>query len=113
MISSGQLKQRIRIERPVHAKGSMGGTATTWTVVAEARAEIRPVTGREVSGVNQLVGELTARCVMRYQPGIDETMRVVDRDTGTVYAIVGPPINIKMANRRLELLLSNGLLSES
>lgn len=83
----GALRQRVRIEQPVIGRDpDTGDTIESWATYSDdLPAEIVPLSGREFiqSGANQ--AELTARATVRWDPGIQPTMRLIHE--GRIYQI--------------------------
>lgn len=79
-----------------------------WTRFAKVYASIEPLSTREFMESRANQSEFTARIVIRYRPGVLETMRVVDGMT--IYAIKGPPLSDKISGReRLTLMVAAGV----
>lgn len=79
-----------------------------WTLVAKVYASIEPLSTREFVEAQAQQAEFTARIVIRYRPGVLETMRAVHGST--IYAIKGPPLADKVSGREyLTLMVSAGV----
>jgi SPP1 family predicted phage head-tail adaptor len=105
---AGVLRHRVLIEQPVTARDPVtGDVVETWaTYAASVPAEIVPLSGREFlqSGANQ--AELTARATVRWDAGIQTTMRLVHE--GRAYQITAVLPDPTFA-RHATLMLGTGV----
>lgn len=94
MIAAGRLRHRVTLYEQVNTQNPANGDIiTTWQVfVAHVPAEIVAMSARDFIAAGAKQAEVTGRIVIRYMPGVLSSMRAVDDDNGTVYAIVGNPI---------------------
>ena len=53
----------------------MGGSIPTWTTDATRWAEIRPMSGKELSTAQQVSPRVSHKIVLRHFPGLDSTYR--------------------------------------
>lgn len=110
MISPGELRHRADILAPPTATNAYGEQDDTaeWTLFKTVWAAVEPLKGREllsaqqINTVKQINSEITVRIKMWYVPGIKAKMRI--RVRCQVFEIVGPPIDINLAHRELELM---------
>lgn len=86
-MQAGKLDQRITIEERTDTRNAQtGDVVKTWSEFASCWAEFEPISARELIRVRQFSSEITTRFKIRWQPGINNTMRVVH--DGTTYALV-------------------------
>lgn len=84
---AGARRHAIVLERPSE-KVVAGANKTGWTKVAETRATIVALTGRELVAAQQVHAEVTTKINIRYRPGVDETLRARDVRDGTLFGIL-------------------------
>lgn len=73
---SGQLRNRVDIERLVGSRTADGGVAQSWENFATVYAAIWPTTGNEPGRGQQVIAEATHKITIRYLPGLDPAMRI-------------------------------------
>jgi SPP1 family predicted phage head-tail adaptor len=73
----------------------------TWTTVAQAFAEIIPLTGKELVDARQIHADITHRIRIPWRSGITAYHRILWGSR--VFHLLGPPINVKEGNRKLVL----------
>ncbi len=75
VLTAGELDRRVRIERPVAAKGIRGAGSGSWELVATVYAGIRDL----LPGNGEQDGITTkrARVRMRYRADVTSNMRIV------------------------------------
>lgn len=107
---AGRLHYRIRIERRVVTKvAGLNSDRVTWeTRYEHVPAGIEPLRAREVEQAAQTKGETTVRIVFYYLPGVVQTDRFVDEETGDVYEVV-EPIDPNSRHRTLEVVCTRGM----
>jgi SPP1 family predicted phage head-tail adaptor len=76
-ITVGELRRRVRIERPVRVSDGGGGFTETWDLVAETWAAIWPRLVDETFALDRVAGRATHDMWIRYRTGIKPEMRVV------------------------------------
>lgn len=105
---AGTLRHRVRIEQPVSVRDpATGDLVETWaTYVDHLPAEIVPLSGREFlqSGANQ--AELTARATVRWDPGLQTTMRLIHEGRAYQITAVLPDPSFR---RHATLMLGTGV----
>lgn len=105
---SGALRHRVLIEQPVIDRDpATGEMVETWaTYAASVPCEIVPLSGREFlqSGANQ--SELTARATVRWDAGLNTTMRLTHE--GRIYQITAVLPDPTFA-RHATLMLGTGV----
>ena len=100
-MNSGQLGQRVTLERLETGADQLGQPVTTWTPLYTVWAAVEPLTGREYIAATAAMSELTTRIRLRYRPGITPADRV--NHEGRVYGITSV-IDYRSANRELVLM---------
>jgi SPP1 family predicted phage head-tail adaptor len=99
-----EIQRRELIQDPV--TGEMLGQA--WVRFAKVYSSIEPLSTREFVEAQANQSEFTARIVIRYRPGVLDTMRVLHGDS--VYVIKGPPLADKVSGREcLTLMVAAGV----
>ena len=98
---SGQLDQRISVERLVEGYDELGQPINTWLPIITTWAAVEPLVGREYLAAAALVAEVTARIRMRYRPGITAADRVIH--DGKVYGITSVA-DVHSSRRELVLM---------
>ena len=76
-ICAGDLKHPIVIQAEGLANDNMGGQEEDWTTVISAKARIKPLSGWERVRAQQLEAGVTHQIIIRYRPGVKESMRIV------------------------------------
>lgn len=89
MLKAGRLRHRLRLVQPVTVQDATGTLTTTWQTVKTLPAAIEPLSVKDFITAQQLKSQITARIVIRFDPAINPTMRLVCPVTGTVYQIHG------------------------
>lgn len=81
MSSASDLKERVRIERPVATDDGYGGKTITWTELATVFAEVKPVQGaiteRERLVADQRNAYSGYRVAVRLRTDVTAAMRVI------------------------------------
>jgi SPP1 family predicted phage head-tail adaptor len=82
-MQAGPLRHLVTIEEPITVTDSDGDDAHEWVdpFGVEQRAEITPLSGRELIAAQAVQSKVTTRIVLRYRPGVTAAMRVVHRST--------------------------------
>lgn len=76
IISSGELDQRITIERLTVARGVLGGHEEAWSDLATVWAKSRDLSGRELYNA-QAVGSAVTQCIaIRTRADVKAEMRI-------------------------------------
>jgi SPP1 family predicted phage head-tail adaptor len=92
-VAAGRLRHRLRVERQVNTKNSVGETSTVWQTVATYWCEIRPLSSRELLASEQVQSEVDTVIVMRYNTTVKASMRGVHVENGadgTIYNLKAP-----------------------
>jgi SPP1 family predicted phage head-tail adaptor len=85
-INPGELRRRITVQQLQKNQDELGGFTEIWTDFLYAWAQIEPRTGRELTDAAQLYPETDTQIRMRWRPGLDEAMRIID-EYGNQYDI--------------------------
>lgn len=89
---AGELRERVKIERPVREPNGRGGFVETWRVVASGvPAKISPTKGGEEVRAARLTGVNTFDVTVRLSSALSAPAadwRVTNERTGAVYNIV-------------------------
>lgn len=98
-LASGELRNSLKIQKPDNPRDAHGGQATdSWKTIGKACTKIRPLSGTERIEHAKMKSIVTHEITLRYQTGIDTTMRFLfgDRPLNIVSII-----NIEERNRVL------------
>lgn len=98
---AGILKQIIEIQRYTETTNDFGEVEQSWSTFLTTRAEIKPLTAKEIFASNTLISEVTHKITVRYEVDIKPTDRVVFKDK--VFNITGV-INVNENNTVVEIL---------
>ncbi len=102
-MQAGRLTQRVTIQQPVVTRNELGEEILGWSTFAQAWAEVRPLSTRELVTLRAEYAEVTTMITIRYRPGITSKMRVLH--AGVAYNIEPPaPMGEGSARRELRLL---------
>lgn len=85
-IAAGRLRHIVSIERQVEIIDSNGDHHREWQYVTSLRAEIRPLSGRELLMAQQVQSQVSVNIVARYREDVDASMRI--KNNGTIYNIL-------------------------
>lgn len=85
---SGSRRHAIVLEQPAEATLADGSNKTTWKKLAETRASIEPLSGRELFAAQQVHAEVNTKINFRWRPGVDETLRIREAGQGALYGIL-------------------------
>lgn len=100
---AGALRHLVTIQSVTDtpSASSRGGLTATWADVADVRASIEPLTGRERFAAQVVDAEVSHRIRMRHRAGVVPKMRV---KFGTRLFDIRAVLNVEERNRELELL---------
>jgi SPP1 family predicted phage head-tail adaptor len=84
-IAAGRLRHVVSVERQVEIVDSNGDHSRDWEYVTSIRAEIKPMSGRELLMAQQVQSAVSVSIIARYRSDIDSTCRI--RYNGTIYNI--------------------------
>lgn len=89
---AGELRERVKIERPVHEPNGRGGEVVTWRVVASGvPAKISPTKGGEEVRAARLTGVNTFDVTVRLSSAMADPAadwRVTNERTGKAFNVV-------------------------
>jgi SPP1 family predicted phage head-tail adaptor len=105
-INAGKYRHVVTFQRLREVQNGYGETskslADNWEDAFKARVSILPVTGKEILAREVDKGDISHRVYMRYQSGVDSTMRIIFGDR--ILEITSPPINFTEENKEIQLL---------
>lgn len=83
MISSGKLRHRITVQKPVEQQNEVTGIVDTqWIDFINLWASIEPLSAREFVASQSEVSKITTRITIRYNSDITDKMRVKHHKSG-------------------------------
>lgn len=113
-MKAGALRWPVTIQQKVPSQsGTTGEVTYTWTTFANVRADMQPVERKgsraawEGLVAEQIKAQRVVQFVIRYIPGVSETMRILDNDGVTVWDIKSI-VNVDTRNRELWLICETG-----
>ena len=99
----GKLRHKVEIQRYNESVDAYGEPIKQWEHYSNAWTSIRPLTGREPFNDKEFHTEQTHKIVMRWQRGLESTMRFLwfdDYEGRTrVFELIGNPINFNQNSR--------------
>ena len=105
---AGSLRHRITIQRSEPKQDPNTGAMTqAWVDVATTWASIEPLSARDFIAASAAQSEISARIVIRYRPGIDSTMRILEG--GRIFNIKGVLPDANSGREYLTLPVSEGV----
>ena len=75
-LNAGRLKHTIEIYQRYTSQDAAGQPFDTWVLVLTAKAEVKPLIGREYLAAQQTVSELTHDVTMRYHPVVKANQKI-------------------------------------
>lgn len=72
----GALRTRLTLEAPSRAADGGGGAVTSWTMIAEVWAAVRPTSGAERFELDRVEGKVTHEIVIRHRGDVVPEMRL-------------------------------------
>jgi|DEB0MinimDraft_4_1074332.scaffolds.fasta_scaffold00561_8 SPP1 family predicted phage head-tail adaptor len=107
-MESGRLRHVVTIEKKTEsADTGYGEKSIVWAKFAKIRANLRPISGKELFISQQHHTESKMIADIRYMPGITNEMRLV---YGGLHYNIVEVRNIDQRNRHIKLFLSEGLI---
>jgi len=92
-MQSGRLRHLVEVWKYKEVTDEYGQPQKNYTKIADAFAEIRPLTGRENFYEKMEVTDQTHKILMRHIPiQLDATMQI--RYDGRVFEVIGQPVNV-------------------
>lgn len=85
-IAAGRLRHIVSIDRQVEVVDSNGDHLREWQNVTSRRAEVKPLSGRELLLAQQVQSQVSVAITMRYAADVDASCRI--RFNGATYNIV-------------------------
>lgn len=76
-MDAGLMRHRIRIQKPSSERNELGEPINTWIDVANVRASINPLSGRDFIAAMQDQAEVTHKVTIRYNVAVKASMRVL------------------------------------
>lgn len=83
-MQAGKLRHVVTLRRATESQNAAGEIVQSWADLATVRAEIVPLTGRELLDAKQIDAEMNTRIVIRTYAGLTEKDRVIWTDPGNV-----------------------------
>ena len=100
------LDLRVTLQEPVETRDAAGEILITWHTVAQVWADIRDLSGREISLAKSVQSESVRRITIRWRAGVTARMRI--QYEGDTMVITAPPRMVG-TKEYLELDCSEGL----
>jgi SPP1 family predicted phage head-tail adaptor len=102
-MKAGTLRHQITVQKPGSGKDAYGvAIQTPWEDIFTARAEVKPMSGRERWANEHTINSATHAIKIRFRDSVTPEMRVLHGSK--VYQITGIPIDPD--ERRKELILT-------
>lgn len=99
---TGLLRHRVTIQKPIStANDDYGAPIIIWEKVLDTWASVEPLSGREYFDAQQVNADVTHKASMRYQFGIDSTMRIL---LGSRMLLILEVLNTEERSRELTLM---------
>lgn len=110
-MNPGQLRHRIELQRKVTTRdAATGELLESWATVDEVWSRITPLSARDFVAAQAVQSQITARIVLRWRNDLTIPLRVLELDTGRIYAVEGEPLPDNRSGREwLTLLVSSGV----
>lgn len=74
-IHIGELRTRLVLETPARSGDGGGGSAVTWSTLAEVWARVTASGGGEAFSLDRVSGKVSHEIVVRYRDGVTPAMR--------------------------------------
>lgn len=101
----GKMRHRIRIEQRTRTGDGYGGAGSTWDLVSNGWAYIRPKTATEVFSKDRIEERQTYLITMRYRSSFNASYRIVHNSD--VYNIISVT-NIEERDEMIEIEATRG-----
>lgn len=88
---AGELRERVKIERPLRVPNGRGDEVVTWRLASSCPAKISPTKGGEEVRAARLTGVNTFDVTVRMSAALEDAAadwRVTNERTGKVYNVV-------------------------
>lgn len=76
IVDAGMLRRRVRLQRPVMVKDTLGAPTHQWVEVATVWADLQPLSGREAVIAGRISAEISHQITVRYQQIFDNPGQV-------------------------------------
>ena len=76
-MDAGLMRHRIRIQKQTSTRNKLGELVDSWEDVANVRASINPLSGRDFMAAMQDQAEVTHKVTIRYNADVKASMRVL------------------------------------
>ncbi|EIU7559268.1 phage head closure protein [Providencia rettgeri] len=104
-MKAGLLRHIVTFQQNISVELPSGTYDDQWVDIATTRAEVKPISGRELLAAEAELSEITVRVWMRYRPDITSACRMLFQ--GETYDIQSVIPDVKCT--RLELLCKQGV----
>ncbi|EPH3101441.1 phage head closure protein [Providencia stuartii] len=104
-MQAGRLRHKVTFQQNKPIELPSGTYVDDWEDIATVRAEVKPISGRELLAADAEMAEVTVRVWLRYRADITPACRMVYR--GLNYDIQSVIPDVKFT--RLELLCKQGV----
>lgn len=115
MLKAGDLRHRVKIQRPVSVQNpDTGELVASWGTFRDVWAKVAPLSTRQYTEqimADAIQSKIVARITIRELDGVDATMRVLHR--GKVYQIQAVLPDPESGLEYLTLAVSEGLTPEA
>ena len=98
---AGALRHKVTLKSPSGSQDAYGETSLSFSDVADVRASISPLSGRELMNAQQVNSDVTHRVTIRFYSGVQPSWRVV---FGTRTFEVQSVRNLDERDRTMELM---------
>lgn len=103
MLATGDLRQRVTVQRRIDTSDGHDGFTETWTTVNPARrsAQVLPLEGRDLERARQVDPRISHQVTLRYWRAYQTDLaggrtRVIYHDvTDRTFEIVSPPLDVE------------------
>lgn len=106
-VAAGRLRHVVSVERQVEVVDSNGDHLREWEYVTSVRAEIKPMSGRELLLAQQVQSNVSVNIVIRYNALVNATMRV--KKNGTIYTVQAVIPDPESGNEWMTLQCATGV----
>ncbi|MCG5277794.1 phage head closure protein [Providencia rettgeri] len=107
-MQAGRLRHKVTFQRNELVKLPSGARKNKWIDIVTTRAEVKPISGRELLTSGAEMSEITVRVWMRFRPDINSTCRMLYNNLS--YDIQSAIPDVKKT--RLELLCKQGVKAD-
>lgn len=86
-LSAGRLRDRVSVEQQIDTIDSSGFPVKVWESIGNFWASIEPLSVREFLSSQQMQSQVNTRIVMRYNPAVTASMRIIGNEV--IFNIAG------------------------